>query len=941
MLNFLRKSLSNLIALALVAFTLLLFLIIVAVKDLPELESLEDYNPPLTTRIISRDGETIGEYYKEKRYLLDIDKIPDIIVKSFISAEDERFFQHKGLDFQGILRAAIANFRAGKIVQGGSTITQQTAKSILQDSARSFTRKFKEAILANRMENKLSKEEILYIYLNQIYLGHGAYGVEAASLTYFRKHVHLLSIAEVAILAGLAQAPSKYSPLFNPVAARNRQVYVLSRMLESGHINKKQFEAAMKEEVKLYKKANINNEIAPYYIEHVRQQIQGKYGQDLFYKDGLEVHVAAHSKLSLKAKNAVEENLISHSKRQGYKGPIESVGEDQTKFLAALDRTRSTLFRAKHEFFYLPIEDLETFEVSSWERFSYEKAMEEGLFSDDRELLEEGRKYHAIVYKITEDKKTAILLIGDVEAKLPIKHMRWARIRTEAEIEQKAPMQPIDFVSDSLKLGDLILVKALHIPKLKNAESVKNKSEEEKNRERVVVSLEQEPQAQSSLVSMEIKTGHVIAMVGGNDFNKSEYNRVLQAERQPGSSFKPLIYAAAIHKGFTPASILLDSPVVFEDQETEGLTWIPENYEKYNYGDTTLFMAIVKSRNVPTVKLLQKIGIPYFLDYVRGFGIKRNLKKDLSIALGSNSMTLMDLTKAYSLFSNNGRRVEPVYVLKIFNRKKEMIFEHLAIEHEEKVKEKWLSFYRNLAKEKFGEAFLVEMEKELKEKEALLEEAKNPEEELDFGRTLSGETDLIAQMKEEGKEEPKEPSAEDILRMDLARTLKNSLQAMDEKTAFVLGDLLRYVIKQGTAGRASALERELGGKTGTSNDFMDAWFIGFSPEIVTGVWSGHDTPKSLGRQETGSKAALPAWMEYMKEALSYYPEDEYKTPEGIVFVRINPEDGSLVKGGGTAYTKVAFIEGTEPSGSVQEKNKKKVKGYTLPKDSNDFFIKDF
>lgn len=893
--------------------------LIYLVSDLPKLKSVTDYEPPLVTEILANDGRRIGEFYKERRYILASDEIPQIIKDAFVSAEDDRFFEHIGIDFQGIIRAAIANIKAGRVVQGGSTITQQVAKSILLSSERSFERKFKEAILASQMEQNLTKDEILFLYLNQIYLGHGAHGIAAATQNYFNKEVKDITIAEAALLAGLAQAPTKYSPLNNSSLARRRQEYVLKRMLETGKINEEQYNIALKDDIRLFDRANLNLEVAPYYVEKVRQDLMAKYGEEMLYTGGLKVTVAADFDLSKKARNSIRENLLELSKRQGYHGPIQRInGKDKEEMLAFLKSVQLELYTEKFPFLFMPLGSDERYSGDAWKLFSYEKAKELELFSSDRDLLSVGQKCKAVVTKIDKDRRTAFVLIGSVRAKMDVSTMRWARRVREGEFSGGSQ---ITYITEAVRVGDIIQVDVLRIPEIKEVAEGKTKTDSQLEAEMVQVTLTQDWTSQSALLSMEANTGKVVAMVGGRDFEESEYNRVLQGARQPGSAFKPFVYAAAIDKGYNPASIIIDSPIIFENQGSQDLKWIPENHGQRYYGDTTLRMALVRSRNVPTVKLLQDIKIPYLIDYVKNLGITEGLNPDLSLALGSNAISLIDLAKIYAIFPRNGLRIEPVYILSIKDRKGELLYEHKQEDMEAAVAERWLA----KREAQGGPTDAVTDLATATEVEPEKDPAVNPDEEV--ASDSGDDSNLDASAKMESEVQKKKDSLK-------APTFDDPMRAMEEKTAYIMTDLLQQVITDpgGTGRRARAIKKRVGGKTGTTNDFVDAWFMGFSPELVTGVWTGYDTPKTMGPGETGSRAALPAWVDFMQAATKVYSRDEYTVPKGIVFVRINPEDGTLASANDPRAVKVAFIEGTEPS--------VKLKDSQVP-DSSDFFKEDF
>lgn len=897
-----------------------------AYGTLPEFRSLADYRPNIHTEILSRDGRTIGELFDiERRYVLPPQDFPKQVISAFIAGEDDRFYEHGGVDFAGIARAAIANIKAGRVVQGGSTITQQVAKSILQTSQRSFTRKFRELILASRLESNLSKDEILYIYLNQVYLGERAYGVEAAARRYFRKPAKALTHAESALLAGLVQAPSRYSPLSNPVEARRRQAYVLFRMSETNKITKEEYEAAIAEDVKIYHEERINDQVAPYYVEHVRQFLMERFGQDKVYNGGLRVTIAADYDLSAAALAAVRKNLQDLDKRQGYRGPLKNIVPEDGAMLSELERIRHDVYRRKYPFEILPTSKDLPQSGFDFRRYSETRARELGLFKDDRELLILNEIYPAVVARIENDRKAAIVLVGAVKARLPISEMNWAKRIRDGEVSNG---QTISFVTDAIKRGDVILVRVTKIPESKATpeplvEAVA--SEKEKPEELVQVALEQTPLAQSALVSIEANTGNVVAMVGGYSFEDSKYNRVIQAARQPGSAFKPFVYAAAIDKGFTPASIIVDAPIIFENQGKEELKWIPENHSEKFYGDTTLRMALIKSRNVPTVKLLQEIQIPYLLEYAQVLGIQKGLNADLSVALGANATSLIDLTKVYAVFPRNGMRVEPVFVLKVMDRDGAVLYEYDPEKAQLELAERWRAILHTPPTPEVATAAPTDTES------ASNEAVENPRAE---NSEENSETPTDAEPAERASDLVAQNAASQAERM---RTLKaprfdDPLRAMDARTAYVMGQLLRDAVTDGTGRKAVVLKRKVGGKTGTTSEYVDAWFVGFSPEIVTGVWAGFDTPRTLGNGETGARAALPAWIEYMQATTKAYPRDEYEVPKGIVFVRINPDDGTPASASNPNAVKAAFVEGTEPTAAK--------KASQVP-DSSEFFREDF
>jgi penicillin-binding protein 1A len=850
------------------------------ILNLPKLDGMADYRPALGTSVLARDGRVLGEFYdSERRYLVPMEKVPEKVVGAFLAAEDDGFYSHSGVDFLGILRAFFANMRAGQVVQGGSTITMQVAKALLLNSERSYGRKFRELLLAYKIEKNFTKQQILYLYLNQIYFGQRAYGIEAAAKTHFRKTVAELTVAEAALLAGLVKAPSSYAPTRDPVRAKERQLYVLRRMKETSVIPEADYEAAIKEDIKVYPEEDPNSVIAPYYLEHIRQTLMAKYGAETLYKGGVVVETAADYDLSLTAMKAVRANLEELDKRQGYRGPISHVATENA-MLELLKEIRAEVLQKKFGYQILPAKFEEGFEKAKWVGLTIDKIMaQDPTLNEERKFLQPWERYRAVVTKIDPDGKSASVMIGTIKGKLSINNMRWAKRVKPPEVSHWAQ---ISKVQESLKTGDVIYVKAqLPLPEDVN--------------EPINVSLEQIPIVQSALLSMEASTGYVIAMVGGYDFAGSEYNRALQGERQPGSSFKPFLYSAALDRGFTPSSIIVDSPVIFENQGGGNLKWIPENNSEKFYGDTTLRTAIINSRNVPAVKLLQEVGLNYFTKYLRSIGLGGEFSPDLSLALGSKTISLLDITKLYALFPRLGMRIEPVFILKVTDRDGKVLEEYSFKEFQREISARWLEWKKQ-------QNLLPESSAEVTEEPPPVSESGDP---------------LDSQLSARQADNP--PMFDDPLR------------ALDPKTSFIMSNLLQEVVLYGTGSGARTLKRKVGGKTGTTNDFVDAWFVGFSPEIVTGVWTGFDNPRTLGKGEVGSRAALPAWSDYMAAALERYKLDDFSVPKGIVFVRIDPKTGALAGPGNASGVKEAYVEGTEPSAERQNQQ---------TPDSSDFFRED-
>ncbi len=728
-------------------------------RDLPKISSLSDYHPPIITTVYSDDNRKIAEFYNERRIVIPLSEMPKMLIDAFISAEDARFFKHKGIDFLSIMRAYFKNIEAGTIVQGGSTITQQVTKSFLLTPEKSYTRKIKEAILAYRIDKKFTKEEILFLYLNQIYLGHGAYGVEAASGNYFGKSAKDLNLAECAILAGLPQAPSRYSPFKSPEKAKQRQIYVLNRMIAEGYITNIQATEAINTELDIKPRRNWYIEKVPFYTEHIRRYVENKYGPDALYNDGLKIYTAVSIEMQKTARKEIVKGLKALDKRQGYRGPLKHLSEEEIE--------------------------------------AFSKELRKDL---EENPVEEGKIVNGVVIEVNDINDTAIVRIGNAQGIININSMRWAR-KPDPEVPYYESR--VKHPGEVLDIGDVILVK------------INNKITDSDLWE---LELEQEPNAQAALLSIEAETGHVKVVVGGRDFRKSQFNRAIQSRRQPGSAFKPIIYAAAIDKGYTPASVIIDSSIVFEDTENN-FTWKPRNYEEKFHGPTLLRDAIAKSRNVVTIKILKDIGIDYTIDYAKKLGITSNLSRDLSIALGSSGTSLLEIVRAYSVFANLGYFIEPVFITRIIDRNGNVL-EEAAIKRK---------------------------------------------------------------------------------------------KVIDQSTAYIITSLLEGVVKYGTGRRVRELNRPVAAKTGTTNNLHDAWFVGYTPRYITGTWVGFDDEKSLGKGETGSKAASPVWLGFMKHVLADKPVRVFHIPEGVVFSKIDAETGLLPIPESKRTIFECFKEGTLPT----------------------------
>ncbi len=708
-------------------------------RDLPPVDQLLNYQPPVASRVYSDDGTLIGEFYVERRYLVPLARIPQHVRLAFLAAEDADFYRHRGIDPISILRAFGTNLIHHHVVQGGSTITQQVVKALLLTPERSYERKLKELILALRLETKLSKDEILYLYLNQIYFGGGAYGVAAAAREYFDVDVEDLSIAQAALLAGLPKAPSRYDPQRRPEAARARQRYVLGRMREQGFISADQYEAAVAAELVFSRPRPATYIAAPWYVEHVRRLLEERYGATAPYQMGLQVYTACDLDMQRAAEHALQEGLRDLDKRQGFRGPMRHL--DGRKIDAFLAREASN------------------------------KPADDG-------------RARAVVLDVRPQGLTV--------------RTAWDRgfVAADALTIGATRVLPSRFRS-----GDVISVTVTRLPN--GAPHFE---------------LDQEPQVEGELVAIDPYTGQVKAMVGGYDFHRSQFNRVVQAARQPGSAFKPLIYAAAMEHGFTPASIVLDEPIALPNGNQPD--WVPRNYQNKYFGPVPLREALARSLNTVTVRLVDRMGLDTVLRYLPRFGLRGPFPRNLSIALGSMEVTPLELVRAYGVFTTLGKRFDPLFVSRVTDAD--------------------------------GDP-------------------------LEFGHT--------------------HPHFEPV---------------MSPATAYVITNMMETVVQKGTGRKAAELGRPVAGKTGTTNDTHDAWFIGFTPDLLAGVWVGFDAERSLGAHETGGHAAAPIWTEFMKKALAGRPVVDFPVPEGVTFAQIDRATGLRAVSATDAELEV-FVKGTEPT----------------------------
>jgi len=767
-------------------------------SQIPHIETVADYKPLQGTKVYAYDGQLIAEFYHDnRRNIVPYDKIPRLLARAFVAGEDAEFFEHKGIDPVAMLRATFKYATTG-VKQGGSTITQQLAKSFV-GTERTFIRKLKDMLLAVELERYLTKEEILYLYLNEIFLGSGAYGVESAALTYFSKHVWELDLAEMATLAGLPKYPSEASPKVNPDKAKKRRDYVLRRMFEENYITKEQYEEARSKPLSVTPMRELFLDKVPYFSEKVRRYLQQRYGNKKLYDEGLVVSTTADLRAGQMLDEALYTGLRAISRRGGYAGPLYRIN-----FPKDLDRY---LTRHRKE------------------------------FGDIRlETIRRGVLYQGVV--LSADKNEALVQVGEVKRPMYLKHMQWAR-----------PYNPlggwvaITSTTQVVKPGDIILVRATDAAGV--SDEFDHRAFDKPLPPDFFFALEQLPIPQGAAIVKDPYSGYIRAIMGGYDFGRSEFDRTSQACRQPGSAMKPIFYAAALElkdeekkPRYTPATMLLDAPVAVTD-----LNFKPENYEQTFRGEVTLWEAIVHSLNAPAVRMFMDIGIAYGLEFAKKLGIRSPLRPEFGTVLGSSCLTLDELTDAFSHFPNQGKKPHTTYIRKVIDRN------GTVLENNTVFYDPWLS-----AAEKI---------------DRLLFFAKRPEE-----------------------------------------------QNMSPQTAYIMTKILQDASTYGTSAQAASLGRNLGGKTGTTNDSLDAWFIGFSPEFIAGVWVGNDEHGvTLGPNESGSKAALPIWMDFMRRYLANFPKSDFPRPPGIVAVPIDRKTGLVSETGRTMY----FVSGSEPTKTIEEK----------------------
>ncbi len=733
--------------------------------NLPSIESLKDIKFQVPLRIYSKDGLLLGEFGEKRRIPLEYKDIPEKLVLAILGAEDDRFFEHPGVDYQGILRAVGLFVTTGRKVQGGSTITMQVARNFFLSREKTFLRKFNEILLALKIETELQKEDILALYLNKIYFGKRAYGVGAAAKTYYGRDISNLSIAELAMIAGLPKAPSTFNPIVNPKRAMLRRNYVLRRMHDLNFIDNATL-AEQQSSPNTAKLHQLGIELsAPDVAEMVRSEMVERYGNDA-YTEGFKVYTTIESELQRQANKALRDGLFDYETRHGYRGSLENI--DLLEYSDPID----------------------------WEE----------KLSTLKKVPQAAR---GIVIR-TNKKDAYVYLKGNQIIKLCWKNMKWAKPYRDGNHVGPTPKT----TSDIMHPGDLILVR-----KTSNNQWA----------------LAQEPVVEGALVSLDSQNGAILSIVGGFNFYRSNFNRAAQAKRQPGSNFKPFIYSSALEKGFTAASLINDAPVVFEDSGLED-EWRPENYSGKFFGPTRLREALVKSRNLVSIRILRSVGINYAINYVSNFGFDASeLPRDLSLALGSAVVTPLSIARGYSVFSNGGYLIDPYLIERIETEQNKVI--HQATP---------LTVCPHCEISKANELTIT-------------------------NETLEHNNDPVA-----------------------ANIINPARRVLSPQNVYIITTIMQDIIQRGTGRRALVLKRnDLAGKTGTTNDQRDAWFSGFNDKIVTTTWVGFDNPHPLGDNESGAKAALPIWINFMREALKNSSQHPLERPTGVVSVKIDPETGLL------------------------------------------------
>ncbi len=839
------------------------FLIVHLNKDLPDANGIRNIELKVPLRVYSADNLLISEFGNERRKPLTIDEFPQTLIDAVLASEDDNFYNHTGIDLFGLVRATLANLEAGGTSQGASTITMQVARNFYLSPEKTYTRKIREILLALKLEQILSKDEILSLYLNKIFLGHRSYGFGAAAQVYYNKELSELSVAEQAMLAGLPKAPSSFNPLRNPVRAVQRRNYVLGRMHDIDKLNEADYNAALAAPVTARRHSRQSEVAAPHIAEMVRAQLIEEYGEDAYWS-GLSVYTTVQSSLQAQAQESLRKGLEGYDRRHGFRGAVAKVALEQLQV------------------------DLST------PSDAYELALEE--------MPRSGEQRPALVLSV--DKLTAQVYVKGVGLKgLSLEDMRWARRYKTADLLG-------DWVSDVrtvLSAGDVVYVmpRALTETEQQNFEAQResilngliNTANEEGTLEAREIALEnlaieteqyrlsQLPDVSGAVISINPNTGQILSLAGGYDFFLNKYNRAVQSIRQPGSNIKPFIYSASLDKGFTPASLISGAPIVMTDP-AHGTVWRPENYSGKFFGPTRMRDALSQSMNLVSIRLLRSIGIPYTREYLERFGLDMNrFSASLTMALGSGGITPLELLAGYGVLANGGYRVEPYFIERIEDRDGNIIFSAPQPEFCDACYEQFLPF---------------------------------PELEIE---TPIAQIDEVDQSEQDGSEMAVELDEAVIDEAnEVLPSVYDAPRVMNRVNNFLTVSMLKDVIRRGTARKALSLNRnDLAGKTGTTNDYIDAWFTGFNSQVATTVWVGFDEPSSMGRGEAGSRSALPIWIDYMEQALADVPQDASDVPEYIEAGFVNRDTGVRTSEDDPEATREYFaLEPTQPELIVEK-----------------------
>ncbi len=777
-------------------------------KDLPDYTQLANYEPPIVSRIYAGDGSLLSEFAKQKRLFIPISAVPPRVIQAYLSAEDKNFYSHGGLDYLGLMRAVVTNAKniftgGGKV--GASTITQQVAKNFLLSGIQTYERKIKEAILSYRIEKAFSKDQILELYLNENYLGYGSYGIAAAALSYFNKSINQLELDEIAYLAALPKAPNNYHPVRKYDRAVGRRNWVLKRMHDEGFITDEEKLAAQNKPLITISRDKTRTFKAEYFTEEVRRELKAMYGTQELYEGGLFVKTSLSPEYQIIAERELKRGLIAYDRRHGWRGPIDRIMiETMENITEKLDNLKAIVKRD------IPLG------IKTWQL--------------------------ALVTEVSQE-KASILLAEGSRGRIDLDEVKWARAWKKKEY-----LGPkIKAVTEVLKAGDVIVVEEVFKSKAEPKTGPKTGPKTEVDNISLLQEIEatrtyglrQIPDIDGALVAMDPHTGRVLAMVGGFDFKRSEFNRATQAKRQPGSAFKPFVYAVALEHGFTPSSLVLDAPFVIEQGYGLG-KWKPQNSSNKFYGASTLRLGIEKSRNLMTVRLAQYLKMDGIVEIAERMHIMNDMPAVLSMALGAGESTLLNMTSAYGMIVNGGKEIIPTFVDRVQDRYGKTIFRHDQRECPNCSLQEW--------------------------------------------------------------RHQKEPDIPD-----------NRKQILDPVTSYQMVSMMEGVVQRGTGIRIRSLRKPLAGKTGTSNDSFDTWFIGFSPDLVVGVFVGFDRPRSLGKGEEGSSVAVPIFKDFMAAATKSSPVIPFRIPKGVRLVRVNPVTGQIAAVGEKGTILEAFRQGSFPT----------------------------